>query len=151
VCAWVAWTGRQRHAIHQLRGPPQSEAVDRNAFLHSPLRGAGARRLVAAVEADLVPRLRGGAVAQQVFGLERTHVDVVERHRLGGCEVEAETYLVPGRQLGQETMGGNRADELLDGARDDDASGVEKTIARVVESLADVLLARIVAERFGHD
>ncbi len=81
--------------------------------------------------------------------LEPAHIDVVERHRLGRREVEAEADVVPGRQLAIEALRRHRTHELLDRARNDDAAGIEESRAGIVERLDDVLLERIVAERLA--
>ena len=136
------------------RRPPQRQAVDRGGASHAPARLAGARRLVAAVEGDLVPRASPRVPpSSRSPRLEPAHVDVVEAHGLGGLRSRGRSRPRPrSRELAISSARrppGTTNCSTLRG--DDHAAGIEKPRPRVVERGDDVLLEGIVAERLAHD
>src|SRR5262249_17995769 len=130
---------------------PERQAVDLGGPAHAPMGLARACGLVATVEGDFVPRRGRRTGSQQIARLEPAYVDVVKAHGFGRCKAEAKTHTVPGGELTVVALGGNRADELLNAARDDGAARRKEAGVRVVERGDDVFLEGVVAKRFGYN
>ncbi len=91
------------------------------------------------------------SVVEKLIGCELAHVGIVERHRLGRCQIDAVADALPSSQFVVDARSGYGRDVLGDAGRNDVPAGLQEPPARIGERRDDVFFERIVAERFGDD